>query len=61
MHDAFTIGRGVRPLEELVPTLREAGVEILVDARRFPGSRGNPQINQGRPQKAGSDPGGTAV
>jgi uncharacterized protein (DUF488 family) len=46
MH-VFTIGHGVRPLEELVETLREAGVETLVDVRRFPGSRRNPQFNQG--------------
>jgi uncharacterized protein (DUF488 family) len=46
MH-AFTIGHGVRPLGELVETLREAAVETLVDVRRFPGSRRNPQFNQG--------------
>jgi uncharacterized protein (DUF488 family) len=43
----FTVGHGVRPLEELVAILREAGVETLVDVRRFPGSRRNPQFNQG--------------
>jgi uncharacterized protein (DUF488 family) len=43
----FTVGHGVRPLEELVAVLREAGVETLVDVRRFPGSRRNPQFNQG--------------
>ncbi len=42
----FTIGHGVRPLEELVDTLRGAGVHTLVDVRRFPGSRRNPQFNQ---------------
>jgi uncharacterized protein (DUF488 family) len=42
----FTIGHGVRPLEELVETLAEAGVRTLVDVRRFPGSRRNPQYNQ---------------
>jgi uncharacterized protein (DUF488 family) len=45
MH-VFTIGHGVRPLEELVATLREAGVGTLVDVRRFPGSRRNPQFSQ---------------
>jgi uncharacterized protein (DUF488 family) len=46
MH-VFTIGHGVRPLEELVATLEEAHVRTLVDVRRFPGSRRNPQFNQG--------------
>ena len=45
MH-VFTVGHGVRPLDELATTLREAGVETLVDVRRFPGSRRNPQYNQ---------------
>ena len=43
---ARTIGHGIRPLEELVDTLREAGIATLVDVRRFPGSRRNPQFNQ---------------
>jgi uncharacterized protein (DUF488 family) len=42
----FTIGHGVRPLEELVETLTGAHVATLVDVRRFPGSRRNPQFNQ---------------
>jgi len=42
----FTIGHGTRPAEELVECLREAGAETLVDVRRFPGSRRNPQFNQ---------------
>jgi uncharacterized protein (DUF488 family) len=46
MH-VFTVGHGVRPLDELVDSLREAGVATLVDVRRFPGSRRNPQFNQG--------------
>ncbi len=45
--NVFTIGHGTRPLDELVATLHEAGVETLVDVRRFPGSRRNPQFNQG--------------
>ncbi len=47
MHPVFTIGHGVRPLDELVEALLQAGVETLVDVRRFPGSRRNPQFNQG--------------
>jgi uncharacterized protein (DUF488 family) len=46
MH-AFTVGHGIRPLAELIETLREADVQTLVDVRRFPGSRRNPQFNQG--------------
>jgi uncharacterized protein (DUF488 family) len=42
----FTIGHGTRPLEELVLTLSDAGVRTLVDVRRFPGSRRNPQFNR---------------
>lgn len=41
-----TIGHGTRPAEELVACLREADVETLVDVRRFPGSRRNPQFGQ---------------
>jgi uncharacterized protein (DUF488 family) len=42
----FTIGHGTRPLAELVETLERAGVRTLVDVRRFPGSRRNPQFNR---------------
>jgi uncharacterized protein (DUF488 family) len=41
-----TIGHGTRPAKELVATLLEAGVETLVDVRRFPGSRRNPQFGR---------------
>ena len=49
MHEnsVFTVGHGVRPALELATTLREAGVQTLVDVRRFPTSRRNPQFNQG--------------
>jgi uncharacterized protein (DUF488 family) len=43
----FTIGHGTRPLAELVETLAQVEVRTLVDVRRFPGSRRNPQFNQG--------------
>ncbi len=42
----WTIGHGTRPGDELVAVLREAGVCTLVDVRRFPGSRHNPQFNE---------------
>lgn len=42
----YTIGHGTRPVQELAELLVEAGVETLVDVRRFPGSRRNPQFGQ---------------
>jgi uncharacterized protein (DUF488 family) len=42
----FTIGHGTRPADELVECLTAAGVRTLVDVRRFPGSRRNPQFNR---------------
>ena len=42
----FTIGHGTRPADELVDCLQGAGVGTLVDIRRFPGSRRNPQFNK---------------
>jgi uncharacterized protein (DUF488 family) len=46
VREIFTIGHGRRPAEELVDCLREAKVETLVDVRRYPASRRNPQFNQ---------------
>ncbi len=43
----WTIGHGTRPAAELVECLEAAGVQTLVDIRRFPGSRRNPQFNRG--------------
>jgi uncharacterized protein (DUF488 family) len=40
----FTIGHGTRLAEELVECLLEAGARTLVDVRRFPTSRRNPQF-----------------
>jgi uncharacterized protein (DUF488 family) len=45
MH-AFTVGHGIRPLAELVATVRAAGAQTLVDVRRYPSSRRNPQFSQ---------------
>ena len=42
----WTIGHGVRTAEALLATLQRAGVETLVDVRRYPGSRRNPQFNR---------------
>jgi uncharacterized protein (DUF488 family) len=40
----YTIGHSTRTIEEFVALLREHGVELLVDVRRFPGSRRHPQF-----------------
>jgi uncharacterized protein (DUF488 family) len=42
----FTIGHGTRPAEELFACLQAVGVETLVDVRRYPGSRRNPQFSR---------------
>ncbi len=42
----WTIGHSTRPIEELVALLREHGVERLVDIRRYPGSRRQPQYGR---------------
>jgi uncharacterized protein (DUF488 family) len=42
----YTIGHGTRSIEELLECLREARVQTLVDVRRYPGSRRNPQFGQ---------------
>ena len=41
----YTIGHGTRSGDDLVAVLQEAGVRTLVDVRRYPGSRRNPQFN----------------
>lgn len=42
----LTIGHGTRSADELVETLAGGGAQTLVDVRRYPGSRRNPQFNQ---------------
>jgi uncharacterized protein (DUF488 family) len=42
----LTIGHGTRSREELAEALLAAGAETLVDVRRYPGSRRNPQFNR---------------
>ena len=41
-----TIGHGRRTIQELVECLQESGRHTLVDVRRYPASRRNPQFNQ---------------
>jgi uncharacterized protein (DUF488 family) len=42
----YTIGHGTRPAEELLEALLGVQVETLVDVRRYPSSRRNPQFGQ---------------
>ena len=44
--NVYTAGHGTRPAEALLELLQRAQVETLVDVRRYPGSRRNPQFNQ---------------
>jgi uncharacterized protein (DUF488 family) len=48
----FTVGHSTRSFEELVAILRAHGVERLVDVRRVPRSRHNPQFNRETLNKA---------
>lgn len=40
----YTIGHSTRTIEQFVALLKEHGIELLVDVRRFPGSRRHPQF-----------------
>ena len=42
--EVWTIGHSTRTIEELVLTLQDVRIELLVDVRRFPGSRRLPQF-----------------
>lgn len=42
----LTIGHGTSDRPELTRRLHEAGIEVLVDIRRFPGSRRNPDVSR---------------
>src|SRR5262245_1853399 len=41
----WTIGHSTRPLDEFVTILEAHTIEVVVDVRRFPGSRRLPQFN----------------
>jgi uncharacterized protein (DUF488 family) len=44
MRTLYTIGHSTRTIEQFIALLREHGVELLVDVRRFPGSRRHPHF-----------------
>lgn len=46
MSVAYTIGHSTRTTGELVALLREHGVELLVDVRRYPRSRRHPHFDR---------------
>lgn len=42
----FTVGHSTRSIEELLALLTGHGIEVLVDVRRYPGSRRHPQFSR---------------
>jgi uncharacterized protein (DUF488 family) len=46
MGTIFTVGHGARSIEEFVTVLASGGVELLIDVRRYPGSRRHPQFGR---------------
>lgn len=42
----YTIGHSTHPIDEFIRILNHFGIKILVDIRRFPGSRKYPQFNK---------------
>ena len=52
MVTVFTVGHSTRPVEDLIALLQGQGITMLVDVRRFPGSRRHPQF--GRDALAGA-------
>jgi uncharacterized protein (DUF488 family) len=46
MPDLHTIGHGNRTLDELIAALDSFDVDLLVDVRRYPGSRRNPHFGR---------------
>jgi uncharacterized protein (DUF488 family) len=42
----WTLGHSTHSIEELLTLLAAAGIKLLADVRRFPGSRRHPQFNQ---------------
>ena len=45
MAQCYTIGHSSRSIAEFLSALREYGINLVVDVRRFPGSKHNPQFN----------------
>ena len=43
--EIYTVGHGNRAISELLDVLEQARIETLIDVRRYPSSRRNPQFN----------------
>lgn len=46
MSPAYTIGHSTREIEEFIALLTKQDIELLIDVRRYPGSRRHPQFNK---------------
>jgi uncharacterized protein (DUF488 family) len=44
----YTIGHSKHPIADFIAMLKQNGIEIVADVRRFPRSRFNPQYNTGK-------------
>lgn len=42
----FTVGHSTRSADDLVALLRRSGVDLLIDVRRYPGSRRHPHFSR---------------
>lgn len=42
----YTIGHSIRPIQEFLDILKSFEIDLLVDIRRYPGSRKYPHFNQ---------------
>ncbi len=51
-NDIWTIGHSNRPWDEFLELLQGESIQLLVDIRRYPGSRAHPQFNQDAMQAA---------
>lgn len=43
----YTLGHSNRSIDELIALLVQHGIRLLIDIRRYPGSRNHPQFNRG--------------
>lgn len=52
MNTIYTIGHSTRGIEEFISLLKENKIELLIDVRRFPGSKRHPQFNKGNLERS---------